>query len=85
MFEPIEALDIYNKNVNILIGSGASANLFPTLGLQIRDAQGNWETIETLSKKYALRPEKKRGAVHALLQHMHPSSADVHSVSDYHA
>lgn len=58
MFEPIEALDIYNKNVNVLIGSGASADLFPTLGLQIKDALGNWETIETLSTKYALRPEK---------------------------
>ena len=31
MFEPIEALDAYNKNINILIGSGASADLFPTL------------------------------------------------------
>ncbi|ROL66620.1 SIR2 family protein [Pseudomonas vranovensis] len=59
MFEPIEAVDIYNKNINILIGSGASADLFPTLSLQVKDAVGNWETIETLATKFATWPEKQ--------------------------
>ena len=52
MFEPIEALDIYNKNINILIGSGASADLFPTLGLEIKNSKGECQSIETLATKF---------------------------------
>lgn len=58
MFESIDPVDIYKKNINILIGSGASADLFPTLGLQIKDAKGNNETIETLATQYETWPEK---------------------------
>lgn len=57
MFEPIEPLDIYNKNINILIGSGASADLFPTLALAVQDANGSWETVETLATKFEHFPE----------------------------
>lgn len=59
MFESIEPLDIYNKNINILIGSGASADLFPTLALAIKDPNGSKETIETLSTKFETWPEKR--------------------------
>ncbi|MDT7483423.1 SIR2 family protein [Citrobacter koseri] len=59
MFEAIEPLDIYNKNINILIGSGASADLFPTLALAIKDAEGQRETIETLATKFESSPEKR--------------------------
>jgi hypothetical protein len=59
MFEPIEALDAYNKNINILIGSGASADLFPTLALEIKDAKGDWETIEKLATKFETYQEKR--------------------------
>ncbi len=59
MFKSIEALDIYNKNINILIGSGASADLFPTLALAIKDAEGLRETIETLATKFEASPEKR--------------------------
>jgi hypothetical protein len=59
MFESIEPLDIYNKNINILIGSGASADLFPTLALAIKDVNGQWETIETLATKFETSPEKR--------------------------
>jgi hypothetical protein len=59
MFESIDPLDAYNKNVNILIGSGASADLFPTLALEIKDATGGWETIETLATKFEHYPEKR--------------------------
>lgn len=52
MFKPINVIDIYNKNINILIGSGASADLFPTLGLAIKDSADKWETIETLATKF---------------------------------
>ncbi|EKS72022.1 MULTISPECIES: SIR2 family protein [Caballeronia] len=59
MFEFIEPLDIYNKNINILIGSGASADLFPTLQLDIKGANGKRETIETLATKFEASPEKR--------------------------
>ena len=59
MFESIEPIDVYNKNINILIGSGASADLFPTLALAIEDAKGNRETIETLATKFETWPEKR--------------------------
>jgi len=59
MFEPIEAIDIYNKNINILIGSGASADLFPTLGLEIKGPKGDWETIETLATRFEHYPDKR--------------------------
>ena len=58
MFASIDPLDTYNKNINILIGSGASADLFPTLGLEIKDPAGNRETIETLATKFEGSPEK---------------------------
>ena len=59
MFESIAALDIYNKNINILIGSGASADLFPTLALKIKDSEGQWETIEKLATKFEVTPGKR--------------------------
>lgn len=59
MFEPIEALDTYNKNINVLIGSGASADLFPTLGLAVKSSKGEWETIETLATKFETWPDKR--------------------------
>ncbi|MCK9511734.1 MAG: SIR2 family protein [Pigmentiphaga sp.] len=59
MFEPIEPLDTYNKNINILIGSGASSDLFPTLSLAIKDVKGNRETIETLATKFENFPEQR--------------------------
>ncbi|WP_394790715.1 hypothetical protein [Rhodoferax sp.] len=59
MFESIEPLDAYNKNINILIGSGASADLFPTLALAIKGAKGEWETIETLATTFETWQDKR--------------------------
>ena len=59
MFESIDPLDAYNKNINILIGSGASADLFPTLALAINGANGARETIETLATRFETCPEKR--------------------------
>lgn len=59
MFEPIDPLDTYNKNIHILIGSGASADLFPTLALAVKDANGVSETIEKLATKFETWPEKR--------------------------
>jgi SIR2-like domain len=59
MFESIDPLDVYNKNINILIGSGASADLFPTLALAIKNAKGDKETIETLATEFETSPDKR--------------------------
>ncbi|PIT16440.1 hypothetical protein BGI32_04720 [Snodgrassella alvi] len=59
MCEKINLLDVYNKNLNILIGSGASAGLFPTLALGIKDENEEKQTIETLATKYASLPKKQ--------------------------
>ncbi|MBI2727158.1 MAG: SIR2 family protein [Polaromonas sp.] len=59
MFEPIEALDTYNKNINILLGSGASADLFPTLGLEIKGPNNEWQSIETLATAFEKNLQKR--------------------------
>lgn len=46
--------DIYDKNINFLIGSGASYGLFPTLALGIKDENENVQTIETLATSLSL-------------------------------
>jgi len=50
----INRSDIYDKNLNFLIGSGASAGLLPTLELGLKDsATGSWHTLETLATHFA--------------------------------
>lgn len=49
MVDSININDIYDKNLNFLIGSGASFGLFPTLALSIKDDDGNAYTIESLA------------------------------------
>lgn len=41
--------DIYDKNLNFLIGSGASFGVLPTLSLQVKDSAGKAHTVETLA------------------------------------
>lgn len=52
MAELIKVGDIYDKNLNFLLGSGASFGLFPTLALKILDHEGNPHTIETLATSF---------------------------------
>ena len=74
MFEQIEAIDTYNKNINILIGSGASADLFPTLELNLRDSGDSRETIETLATKFANQKDKCTALfMHYYNQCIHPA------------
>lgn len=49
MTESIKLADVYDKNLNFLIGSGASVGLFPTLALKIKDSFGSKHTIESLA------------------------------------
>ncbi len=44
--------DIHNKNINFLIGSGASFGLFPTLELKIKNKAGLNQTIESLATHF---------------------------------
>lgn len=37
----ISIIDIYDKDVNFLFGSGASFGLLPTLQLQLKTGEGN--------------------------------------------
>lgn len=49
----VQLKDIYQQNLNFLIGAGASSGLFPTLWLDIKDSDSpdDEETIETLATK----------------------------------
>lgn len=49
MSQKININDIYDKNINFLIGSGASYGLFPTLAVGIKGNAGEDQTIETLA------------------------------------
>jgi hypothetical protein len=49
MSQKININDIYDKNINFLIGSGASYGLFPTLAVNIKGNAGEDQTIETLA------------------------------------
>src|SRR5690625_3567491 len=51
MTERIKLEEIYDKNINFLIGSGASVGLLPTLALGVKDEGGNTFTSETLSTR----------------------------------
>lgn len=49
MSQKININDIYDKNINFLIGSGASCGLFPTLAVDLKGNAGEDQTIETLA------------------------------------
>lgn len=49
----INKSDIYEKNLNFLLGSGASYGLLPTLALRVKkDGTDDAHTVETLATKY---------------------------------
>lgn len=49
----INKSDIYEKNLNFLLGSGASYGLLPTLALRVkRNGSDDAHTVETLATKY---------------------------------
>ncbi|TXR53792.1 SIR2 family protein [Reinekea thalattae] len=52
MTDKFNLLDVYEQNLNFLIGAGASYGFLPTLALKIKDEDGNNCTFETLAKKY---------------------------------
>lgn len=52
MASEFKLMDIYEQNLNFLIGAGASYGFLPTLALEVIDEVGNKCTFETLAKKY---------------------------------
>ena len=54
-----EITDIYDKNINILLGSGASYGLFPTLALGVKEDDLSAVTVETLATKFEKAGDKK--------------------------
>lgn len=60
MIDKFSVGDIYDKNINFLVGSGASFGLFPTLALDIKDADGSYQTIETLATKFDELSDKSK-------------------------
>jgi len=55
--------EIYDKNLNFLIGSGASFGLFPTLQLSIKSDDDSKETIETLATQFERSQNKTKSAL----------------------
>ncbi|BDU21633.1 SIR2 family protein [Dyella sp. GSA-30] len=51
---------IYDKHLNLLIGSGASFGLLPTLALKVTRADNSSHTIETLATQYEQAKDKQR-------------------------
>jgi len=79
MTESLKIADIYDKNLNFLIGSGASYGLFPTLALNIKNDAGASQTIETLATLFSQDQDRKR---HTLL-FMHYYSTCIKPVIDF--
>lgn len=52
MSNELKISEIYNQNLNFLIGSGASHGLFPTLALKIKNEENKPHTIETLARHF---------------------------------
>ncbi|WP_165871110.1 ATP-binding protein [Shewanella frigidimarina] len=50
---------IYDHNLNFLLGAGASVGFLPTLSLEIKDGDGQNHTFETLAKHYEDNKEMK--------------------------
>jgi hypothetical protein len=51
--------DIYDKNINFIIGSGASYGLFPILKVETKGPNGEVQTIETLATYFESKDNKK--------------------------
>lgn len=49
MNEIIAPSDVYDKNLNFLVGAGASSGLFPTLALKIKNIEGKAWSLEDLA------------------------------------
>jgi hypothetical protein len=79
MAKAISLSDVYDKNLNFLIGSGASVGLFPTLALKIRSADGTPQTIESIATHF----EKTGNHKEVALVFMHYFAECIKPVIDF--
>lgn len=52
ILEKIHVADIYEQEINFLVGSGASSGIFPTLATAMKNETAGWETVETLAQYF---------------------------------
>lgn len=50
MGDKFDLIEVYEQNLNFLVGAGASFGFLPTLALKAKDANGTAYTFETLAK-----------------------------------
>lgn len=62
--DKIDITDIYEQELNFLIGSGASFGIFPTLATAMKNDTDGWETVETLAQYFE---EENKQELKALL------------------
>lgn len=73
--------DIYDKNLHIVLGAGASWGLFPTLALQVKGDDGATMTVESLATHYAKGREDP--AYTALFMHYYKHCIEPVLTADY--
>lgn len=73
--------DIYDKNLNFIFGSGASAGLFPTLYLNIKNGEFG-HTVETLATQIENSESVHKNRLKALL-FMHYFKACIKPIADF--
>jgi hypothetical protein len=81
MSHPFSLSDVYDSNLNFLIGAGASAGLFPTLALNLQDGDGNRMSIESLA---TLMQNGKEDPVYtAIFMHYYKECIEPVLMTDY--
>ncbi len=73
--------DIYDKNLNFIFGSGASAGLFPTLYLKIKNGEFG-HTVETLATQIENSGSAQKNRLKALL-FMHYFKTCIKPIADF--
>ncbi len=81
MVERINLEEIYDKNINILIGSGASSGLFPTLSLNMKN-DDSWHTVETIATLIEQSKSSDKVKLKALL-FMHYYKTCIKPISEF--
>lgn len=51
-YRKIDVTDIYEQEINFLVGSGASSGIFPTLATAMKNETTGCETVETLAQYF---------------------------------
>jgi hypothetical protein len=69
MESKLKLSEIYDKNINFIIGSGASFGLFPVLQVPIKDEKDTQQTIETLATYFENKGDSGQKSKTLLFMH----------------